>query len=67
MGVGGVLIIINMSVARLIGTNYHHLLLHKDKRINFIQDIINSIRQIKYLNWESILIKKVQEIRLKEF
>lgn len=66
IGVGLLLVTVNLKISKLIGLNYHTLLKYKDKRINLIQDIIHGIRQIKYLNWENLLVQKISPIRKKE-
>jgi hypothetical protein len=40
---------------------------HKDERVELSKDILDGIKSIKYLGWEIIFQKKIQNIRKKEF
>ena len=40
---------------------------YKDQRISLTTDVINGIKQIKYLHWEAVFYKKIKKIRLFEF
>ncbi|KAL4445550.1 hypothetical protein ABPG74_004624 [Tetrahymena malaccensis] len=39
----------------------------KDQRISLSKDVIEGIKSIKFLGWEDIFLKKINEIRKKEF
>jgi len=62
-----ILVVVNFLVARKIGSIYARMMQHKDARISLTQDVLMGIRQIKYLNWETIFEKKLLEIRKREF
>jgi len=57
------LIAINFLIARKIGKLFKELMHLKDERVNLTKDVINGIKQIKFLNWESIFYEKIMKIR----
>lgn len=61
------LVLVNFQVAKKIGSIYERMMQYKDQRISLTEDVLLGIRQIKYLNWESIFERKIKEIRSKEF
>ena len=57
----------NFYIAKKIGSFYENMMKSKDKRINLTHDVLMGVRQIKYLNWESIFEEKLKKIRQDEF
>ena len=43
------------------------LLKNKDDRVSLTTDVIDGMKQIKYLSWENAFSKKIMDIRKKEF
>ncbi len=62
-----VLILINFALAKKIGNLFDRIMKFKDSRISLISDILNGIKQVKFLNWEVSFLKKVMAIRKDEF
>jgi len=46
---------------------YSDVMKVKDKRIDLTSDVIKSIKAIKYLGWEQVFQKKIQDLRDEEF
>ena len=43
------------------------LLTNKDDRVSLTTDVIDGMKQIKYLSWENAFSKKIMDVRKKEF
>lgn len=60
-------IVLNTIVSTLTIFFYRRALVHKDDRIGLTTDVIEGMKQIKYLSWEETFNKKILELRKKEF
>ncbi|KAM3144194.1 hypothetical protein pb186bvf_003656 [Paramecium bursaria] len=60
-------IIINMVISIVTIYFFQIALVHKDKRISLAQDVIDGIKQLKYLSWEKVFNDKILFHRKNEF
>ena len=54
-----VIVLLNFFIARKIGTKFGDYMKQKDQRISLTTDILQGIKQIKYLHWEDTFNKKI--------
>ncbi|EAR88677.2 ABC transporter C family protein (macronuclear) [Tetrahymena thermophila SB210] len=59
--------IINFIAVQILHVFYGKQFKTKDQRISLCNDVIDGIKSIKFLGWENIFKKKIQNIRSKEF
>ncbi|EGR31435.1 hypothetical protein IMG5_109740 [Ichthyophthirius multifiliis] len=53
--------------AGIIQVFVYNLKYYEDQRLKLSEDILNGLKQIKYLNWETYFLKKLEEARQKEY
>jgi hypothetical protein len=63
----GVSLVFNTMICLLILQFMNKLMMTKDKRMSLSQDMVNGMKSLKYLNWESIFYEKIVKIRQSEF
>ncbi len=71
MPTGLVLVFVLMWLAskfsKSIEKQYQLLMGIKDKRIDFMADILKGMKSLKYLGWENIFLQKIAALRKREF
>ncbi|KAM3143931.1 hypothetical protein pb186bvf_003982 [Paramecium bursaria] len=57
----------NLFISNMIVFFEKRLLTNKDDRVSLTTDVIDGMKQIKYLSWENAFSKKIMDVRKKEF
>lgn len=61
-----VLIILNFFIARRIMNIFGKILEFKDKRIGLTKDVLSAMKEIRMLNWQGIMYRKLMALRSHE-
>ncbi|KAL4479534.1 hypothetical protein ABPG72_018520 [Tetrahymena utriculariae] len=61
------IICFNFAVSYLVKICFQKMYTAKDQRISLSKDVIEGIKSIKFLGWEEVFLRKINEIRKQEF